>query len=203
MAFRLDHKEIFTTLPKWTSQALFTHYIFANNIAIKRYFNIWHFLATYVYWTTKVSSHKTLGNLYYVLIRACLGLLTSISFYCNIFLSQYLFIAISFYHNIFLSQYLFIAILCAKMFHVNRALQRFFKDCHYKILCLNSTAICIIWYFTIFLSHYNVYVHCILMGFKENVTIFVTLLMLIFFLILKVEIRWINSKCSEINSFYN
>ncbi len=32
------------------------------------------------------------------------------SFYRNIFLSQYLFIAISFYCNIFLSQYLFIAI---------------------------------------------------------------------------------------------
>ncbi len=37
------------------------------------------------------------------------------SFYRNIFLSQYLFIAISFYRNIFLSQYLFISILCLKM----------------------------------------------------------------------------------------
>jgi len=33
-----------------------------------------------------------------------------ISFYRNIFISQYLFIAISFYRNIFLLQYLFIAI---------------------------------------------------------------------------------------------
>jgi hypothetical protein len=35
---------------------------------------------------------------------------------------EYLFIAISFYRNIFLSQYLFIAILCAKMSRVNKAL---------------------------------------------------------------------------------
>jgi len=35
---------------------------------------------------------------------------SKLSFYCNIFLSQYLFIAISLYRNIFLSQNLFIEI---------------------------------------------------------------------------------------------
>jgi hypothetical protein len=55
------------------------------------------FLATDSCWTTKVSCYKTLSTtlctLYYVLIRAYPGLLTSMA-------QKYLFIAISFYQNI-------------------------------------------------------------------------------------------------------
>jgi len=36
----------------------YSHNIFAHNIGIRRYCDIWHFLATDFYWTTKVSSYK-------------------------------------------------------------------------------------------------------------------------------------------------
>jgi hypothetical protein len=47
---------------------------------------------------------------------------SKLSFYCNIFLLQYLFIALSFYRNIFLSQYLFIAISFYHIFFLSQYL---------------------------------------------------------------------------------
>jgi len=105
------------------------------NKKIKRYCNKNIFLSQWLQYPTKVSTEK---NVTYLELRAYLGqkicgskisfyrnlflsqylfkyLFIAISFitiffYCNIFLSQYLFIPISFYPNIFLSQYLFIPI---------------------------------------------------------------------------------------------
>jgi len=53
---------------------------------------------------------------------------------------NYLFIALSFYRNMFLWQYLFIAILCVKMSHVNKALEKFafeFNQYCYPILSIS------------------------------------------------------------------
>jgi len=56
----LTQKNFFSLWNQTLDKALFTRDISVHNIAIKRYCDIWHFLATDFYWTTKVSSYQNL-----------------------------------------------------------------------------------------------------------------------------------------------
>jgi len=103
-------KRIFNTIGfffKFPPNAHVIHNIFAHNIAIKRYCDIWHFLSTDFYWTTKVSSYKNLVNeLMYLVL--CFD--QSSPWPIDIHGPKIYFITI-----------FFIAILCAKMSRVNKA----------------------------------------------------------------------------------
>jgi len=77
---------------------------FCSRYCDKEIFQHWHFLATDFYWPTKVRSYK---NLVYLVLWFDKSLPWPVDIHGPkiSFLSQYLFIAISFYRNIFLSQY--------------------------------------------------------------------------------------------------
>ncbi len=91
----------------YIGKGFYTLNIFTHNIPIKRYCDIWQFLATDFYWTTKVSSYQ---NIVYLVLS---------------FDKSLPWLVIETHGSkLWIYFYLFISILCAKMSIVYRALKR-------------------------------------------------------------------------------